>query len=486
MGREIDREHFHDADFARFREHLRAETELLAQWTGEHRFADEHPRGGFELEAWLLDANFQPAMIYDEFRAAVPAGEDARDLIAPELARFNVELNHHPRELRHDALRGFEKDLGELWSLCGRTGREAFDARLMMIGILPTLAESGLCLANISRGMRYHALNEQILRLREGLPLELNIVGRERLHVTHEDVMLEAATASFQIHFQAPRDDAVRLYNASLIATAPLVAVGANAPYLFGKDLWEETRIPLFEEAVESGGLGAGAWGPLRRVSFGSGYARRSLLEVFQENLEHYPVLLPIDYTEADARERLRHLRLHNGTIWRWVRPLIGFCADGRPHFRIEQRVTAGGPTVTDHTANMAFYFGLAWYWARLTDEAPETHLEFAVARDNFYNAARHGLGAHLHWFDDRRCTVKDAILKDLLPLAARGLDDLGLDGEDSGRYLEIIRARTESGHTGAHWQRAFCEKYGRDMTALTRAYYERQESGAPVHTWDL
>lgn len=459
MGREIDREHFEEADFEAFRRRLRDETELLAQWDADGRCTDEHPKGGFELEAWLLDANFQPAAIYDEFREAVPEGPRSRDLVAPELARFNVELNHQPRDLRDRALAGFEEDLGELWALCGRTGREGFDARLMMIGILPTLDEGGLCMQNISRGMRYHALNEQILRLREGLPLELNIVGRERLHVTHEDVMLEAATASFQIHLQAPRDDAVRLYNASIITAAPLVAVGANAPYLFGKDLWEETRIPLFEEAVESGGLGAGAWGPLRRVSFGSGYARRSLLEVFQENLEHYPVLLPIEYTEADARERLRHLRLHNGTIWRWVRPLIGFCENGRPHFRIEQRVTAGGPTVTDHVANMAFYFGLAWTFARLTDEAPESRMEFAVARDNFYNASRHGLGAHLHWFDDRRCTVKDAVLKELLELSARGLSDLGLSGEDSGRYLEIVRARTESGRTGAHWQRAFCEK---------------------------
>ena len=208
----------------------------------------------------------------------------------------------------------------------------------------------------------------------------------------HLDVMLESATTSFQIHFQVPLDLAVRVYNASIIASAPMVAISANSPFMFNKDLWSETRIRLFEQSVEVGGYEDGSHGPMRRVTFGSGYARESLYECFFENLEHYPVLLPTLFD--DEVEELSHLRLHNGTLWRWNRPLIGV-DNGDYSLRIEHRVVPAGPSIIDAVANAAFYYGLT-YELSFMEQAPEQQMGFDRARDNFYNAARLGLDSQI------------------------------------------------------------------------------------------
>ncbi|MCB1819824.1 MAG: hypothetical protein KDI77_18060, partial [Gammaproteobacteria bacterium] len=207
-----------------------------------------------------------------------------------------------------------------------------------------------MSLSNISPLNRYYALNREVLRQRRGLPLRVDIEGRDHLVSEHCDVMLEAATTSFQIHLKAPAQFSRAYYNASIAASAPVLAAAGNAPFLFGKALWEETRIPLFEQAVV-------APGP-PRVSMGSGYATHSLYEVFEENLRVYEPLLPMAF-DAAAKE-FRHLRLHNGVIWRWNRPLVGFDADGAPHLRIEHRALPAGPTFVDMIANAAFYLGLA------------------------------------------------------------------------------------------------------------------------------
>ena len=264
---------------------------------------------------------------------------------------------------------------------------------MLGIGILPTLTDNDLSLDNISSLDRYRALNEQVLRHRQGKTIRLHINGGEHLEVEHKDVMLEAAATSLQIHLQTPQNLAVRYYNASVILSAPLVAVGANAPFMFNRDLWYETRIPVFEQSVDIGGIGGAASGPIHRVTFGSQYARESLFECFNENLEHYPVLLPVSYDSEP--EKLNYLRLHNGTIWRWNRPLIGFDADGTPHLRIEHRTMSSAPSIIDNIANIALYYGLVEYYATCIDP-PESSLAFTDAKDNFYRAAKTGLGHRL------------------------------------------------------------------------------------------
>ena len=354
---------------------------------------------------------------------------------------------------------------------------------MLGIGILPTLTDDDLSLQNISALDRYRALNEQVLRLRKGKTIRLHISGNDHLEVEHKDVMLEAASTSLQIHLQTPQDLAVRYYNASVILSAPLVAVGANAPFLFNRDLWYETRIPVFEQSVDIGGIGGAAGGPIHRVTFGNHYARESLFECFSENLEHYPVLLPVTYDSEP--EQLNYLRLHNGTIWRWNRPLIGFDTDGTPHLRIEHRTMSSAPSMVDNIANIAFYYGLVQYYATCI-EPPEATLSFADAKDNFYRAAQIGLSHRLLWSDGNTYSIKDLVLNKLLPEARTGLDNLGISPGDSERYLAIIESRISSEQTGSQWQRKFAELHQRDMKLLTCSYYQNQQHNKPVHEWDF
>jgi len=477
MGQEIEAVRFTPADFAEFRERLQAETALLAEWFSAHNFSARDRMGGFELEAWLIDEASRPAPVNEVFLKRL-----GNPMVVPELARFNVELNDHPQHLWGSAFSRFEASLGATWRQCARVAAQMHTG-LLMIGILPTVQESELCPENMSDLKRYRALNEQVLRLRGGAPLQLDINGREHLKTAHTSVMLEAATTSFQLHLKVHPGQAVRAYNASIIASAPLVAVTANSPYLFGHDLWDETRVPLFEQAVLVGGLAGASHGPLRRVTFGSGYARETLMECFIENAQHYPVMLPMHY--RDGLEQMAHVRLHNGTIWRWNRPLIGFDYDGMPHLRIEHRVIPAGPTIADMIANAAFFNGLM---QTLMTRAvpPELQLPFAVARDNFYAAAQRGLDAHVCWFDDARGTLRGLVTGQLLPMARQGLQQLEIDRADIDRYLGIIEARMDNGQTGSAWQRACGARHARDMQALAQAYRVHQDAGRPVHEWTV
>jgi len=477
MGQEISGSHFKKQDFERFARRLNEETALLRHWFETDALSRQHGVGGFELEAWLVDRAGLPAPINEQYLALL--GDSA--LYSPELSQFNIELNSTPLPLAGDALRSMHRELEQNWGHCREVAQQ-LEADLVMIGILPTVSNRMLTLEHMSRMERYRALNEQVLRLRQGQPIELDIVGDEHLQTLHGDVMLEAATTSFQIHLQVARDKAVRYYNTMQLLSAPMVAISANSPLLFGKRLWQETRIPLFEQAVAIGGIAGAALGPLRRVSFGSGYARNSMMEVFQENAEHFPLLLPVALDERN--ESLSHLRLHNGTIWRWNRPLVGFDDDGTPHLRIEHRVIPSGPTVLDTIANCAFFYGLAYSLAE-QDEPPEQLLEFSRVRDNFYAAARYGLNATVSWLGGQHGRMAE-LLQQLLPLAREGLDSMGCDDADSDAYLSVIEQRLSSGQTGAAWQLAYIDKHGADLAALVGAYQLRQNSGEPVHSWPL
>ena len=478
MGQEISRSTFTCQDFQRFQTRLREETALLAEWFRKGRFVPGSGVGGFEIEAWLVDRRGMPAPLNQRFLERM-----ANPLVVPELSVFNIELNTPPVPLCGDALRRMHANLDCLWQDCQRVAAE-LDATVTLIGILPTLRDQDLIPENMSSQLRYRAINDQILQRRRGQPMELAIHGTETLRLTHHDVMLEAATTSFQTHLQVTANQAAAFFNAALLSSAPMVAVAANSPLLFGKTLWQETRIPLFEQGVALRG-GEHADDPTRqRVTLGSGYIRESLLELFAENLTHYPPLLPVDLS-AEPAERLPHLRLHNGTIWRWNRPLLGFEADGMPHLRIEHRVMPAGPSIPDTIANAAFYYGLVHGLARMRLSSGAI-MDFAQCRANFYAAARDGLRAEVVWLNGRRGLLQKLVLDELLPLARRELLALEMDAADVTDYLDIIATRAASGRTGAHWQRRFLHRHGPDLAALTLAYRDRQQGGAPVHEWEV
>ena len=470
MGQEIDRARFDPEDFERFTRSVGRETQALNALVERGGLSARGNVGGLELEVWLVDAEGHPCAVNEPFleRLADPK-------VVHELAQFNVELNVRPQQLEGNGLRRLEDDLAATWRACARVADEV-GVTVVAIGILPTVSDAALCPQNMSTSARYRALNEQVLRLRRGQPIELHVNGPESLRSSHADVMLEAAATSLQVHLQVPFARAARYMNAASIVSAVTVAIAANSPFLFGRRLWAETRIPLFEQAVDVGG-------PQRRVTFGSNYVRASLLELFVENHAHYAPILPIDLTAEAAR--FAHLRLHNGTIWRWNRPLVGFDEDGTPHLRVEHRPMAAGPSLIDMAANMAFYLGLVEWYAQL-DEAPEQTLPFSSAKQNFYEAARLGLSGRIDWLDGKRWSLRRLILDALLPLAQRGLEMLGVRRAEIDRTLGVIEARAAHGQTGSAWQCAFIERYGSDFGALVRAYRACSDSGEPVHRWSL
>jgi gamma-glutamyl:cysteine ligase YbdK (ATP-grasp superfamily) len=404
-------------------------------------------------------------------------------MVVEELAQFNVEINTSPQRLEGNCLQTMQAELGQIWQT-GRDTATDLSAELLSVGILPTLSQADLSLDYISDRSRYRALNEQVMQLHGGHPIQLNISGHQPLSLNHPNIMVEAATTSFQIHLQIPLSQAVRYFNAAQILSAPMVAIAANSPYLFGHDLWSETRIPLFEQVMAPGEVEPWMmWPAHSRVSFGEGYVQETMFEWFASNLARYPVLLPEDLGIDPTR--FPHLRLHNGTIWPWNRPLIGFNDDGSPHLRLEHRVVSAPPSLLDAIANAAFFFG-SIYMLATQPEPPETQLPFSQARSNFYTAARDGLHTRVTWLVGKPVELNSVLLNCLLPLARRGLRKLGVDRADIDLYLSPIEGRLQTGQTGSVWQKSYVAKHGPNMSDLTAAYLARQCQGLPVHEWTV
>ncbi|MEQ1827328.1 MAG: hypothetical protein ABL921_15330 [Pirellula sp.] len=469
MGQEIIESHFGHEAFSRFQQRLEDETRLLTEWIADRHLSDRDYVAGLELELCLVDATGQPVASNDRVIRAVNL-----PTVVPELSKFNLEFNVEPVSPRGQGIQRLADSLCESWESC-RAKAGSLGVSIVSIGILPTLRDEHLNLDNMSALHRYRALNEQVLRLRRGRPAHLDISGTESLACEHLDVMLEAATTSLQLHLQVPQARAADAYNLAMILSAPMVAVAANSPLLFGKRLWQETRIPLFEQSVAM-------HGPINRVTFGTGYATKDLSFLFRENENVFPVLLPLDTPQKT--EQVPTLRLHNGTIWRWNRPIVGFDQDGRPHLRIEHRVMAAGPSVIDMTSQMAFFYGLMIEYLSQERNDIGKHLPFLSAWSNFYDAARVGLNANLLWLDGKKWPIHKLILDELVPAAERGLVLLQVDSSSINTWLQTIVERVATGRTGAQWQSEFFIRNGRDSAALVREYRSRQESGEPVHRW--
>jgi len=471
MGQEINDINFTQADFTEFLLRLKRETRLLEKMLENDCFESVKPVAGYELEAWLIDQQGNPAPANEEFLQKLDDNE-----VVSELAQFNVELNGQPKTLEGNTLSLLQAELTSRWHKYQEISH-SMGLDLLAIGILPTVQEHDLCLANMSKLKRYQALNHQILRLRKGRPIDLHIKGKESLKLEHDDVMLEAAATSLQIHLQLDATQAGKYYNLAKIISAPMVAVSANSPFLFGKQLWEESRIPLFEQSISVGGSDYSS-----RVTFGIRYVRKTIQEVFAANCERYPVLLPMLMDEAE--ESLSHMRLHNGTIWRWNRPLVGFNQHGIPHLRIEHRVVPAGPTHIDQIANAAFFFGLITALAQKDDL--EQRISHQHSKDNFYRAAKYGMDTKVNWLDGEVLNLRRLCLDKLLPIAQHGLAMLKINDNESKKYLGIIAARLRNRQTGSSWQKQWVQAYGNDWHKLTLDYRYRQNTQMPVHTWKV
>ncbi|WP_335941073.1 glutamate-cysteine ligase family protein [Streptomyces sp. PTD5-9] len=494
MGEKVVAGAFDLSDRQRYRRKLHRCLEGLERLLAEGRF--DRPRNlmGMEIELNLAGSDGMPKMMNGEVLQRIAS----RDF-QTELGMFNLEVNIVPHPLGG---RVFDQLAEELRTGLGYAHRKAgeVDAGIVMIGILPTLERSDLVASNLSDADRYTLLNDQIVAAR-GEDFSLDIHGVEHLVSTSSSITPEAACTSVQLHLQVTPARFAAVWNAAQAVAGVQIALGANSPFLFGRELWRESRPPLFQQATDTRPPELRNQGVRPRTWFGERWVG-SAYELFEENLRYYPPLLPICGDEdplavldAGGAPGLQELALHNGTVYRWNRPVYGV-ADGVPHLRVENRVLPAGPTVTDVIANAAFYYGLV----RALADAPRpvwTRLPFEAAAENFDAACRHGIDAELLWPRSGRSggpvrTPAVTLVRDeLLPLAAAGLDAWHIAPADRDRYLGVIEGRCRRRVNGASWQ---ADTYHRAreaglarhaaLAATTRRYAELMHSGEPVHRW--
>lgn len=476
MGEEIEKFTFTDEDYARFQQNLTEETELLKSYFENDKFLPGSGNViGLELEAWLVDQNFRPSPKNKQVLEDYPG-----KYVVPELSQFNVEYVSDPYYINPETFTEVYGNLTKMWKNLYAAAQKN-GVTPVAVGILPSLKQSDLVLENMSIQNRYHALNSELLRLRCGNNFCLNIEGHETLNAEFDNLMIESVTTSLQIHTQVNLHTSKRYYNAALFTCIPLVALAGNAPYLFGKDLWDETRIPTFEQVINT--CNDDAIELPDRVFMGSGFIKENLFECFEENLNNFKPLLPIDF-ESDPAD-FKHLMLHNGTAWRWIRPLIGINKKSEVHLRIEQRTPSAGPSLKDVLAHIVFYLGLLTEMAQ-SEEAPESMMEFESLKDSFYNACRFGLSTPVNWPGQKKQPLNELIVNVLLEKSAEGLKKMGFSKQHYEESLMIIKERAESGQTGSVWMRQFLQKHPGDFEKLVEAYSHNQQQDIPVHKWSI
>lgn len=479
----------HEADPERLRlfmQQVLRDARALERMLESDAFETGIVRIGAEQELFLVDSSFRPA---SASKAVLEAIDDPH--FTTELASFNLEANLDPIEAGADSLTRLEKQLEELLAAAYR-GAAAVGVDVAMTGILPTLEKADLTLENMAPVPRYFALADAVYRLR-GRDFEIYIKGLDELRSRHDSVMAEACNTSFQLHYQVDPGSFVHVYNTAQALAAPILSAASNSPLFFGKRLWRETRIALFQQSVDTRGHRSHRRQQQPRVTFGSGWLNDSVLDIFREDIARFPLLLstdvdedPFELLERGEVPSLKALRLHNGTVYRWNRPCYGI-SDGKPHLRIENRVLPAGPTVVDEVANAALWFGSL---KALCDELEDVrdHLTFGEVKENFLAAARLGPRAHLQWLDHTSMPAGELISSELLPRARSGLTALGiLDGD---RYLDVIAERVASRRTGCQWLLESLESMHDEgtlperMASLTAATLSHQKKGQPVHTW--
>ncbi len=447
-------------------------------------------RIGAEQEMFIVKQSGQPAPRVLELLERI---DDER--FTHEIGLFNVEANMAVQEVDAHCLRRMEAEANEIYDI-SRRHAQAMDCDIALVGILPTLSRDHLTLDGMVPTVRYKALNDALRALR-GKDFEFTINGIDQLTVKHDNVMMEACNTSFQVHLQTDPSQFTRVYNIAQLVTAPLMAAAVNSPILLGHRLWHESRIAVFEHSIDARSETHQARGLKPRVHFGDRWVDESVAEIFKEDIARFRVILTTEceddvlgMVERGEAPRLNALRLHNGTVYRWNRPCYGV-HNGVAHLRIENRVIPSGPSVIDEVANAAFFFGMVAGMALSEDDVREK-LAFEHAKSNFLAAAREGLRAQMHWFDDQYLTAQQLILDQLLPLAREGLEQVGIDPEDSRRYLDVVQKRVEDRRTGARWLLDSAQNMHQQgtidqrMRCLVTSMIAQQSSGKPVSQWQL
>ncbi len=455
-------------------------------------FESDVLRIGAEQEMVLVDL--------ENHKAALVAQKALEDLaeypwLESELAQFNLEITLSPQLFTGSCFSNLESE--NLYRLSViREYLEPLNAAPLLTGILPTLRKFDLSLDNMTPKERYRALMEAINKQLLGSEYELRIAGIDELIIKHDSPMLEACNTSFQVHLQVAPADFAHMYNIAQTLSAPVMAIAANSPLVFGKRLWHESRIAMFQQSIDTRSSHRHLRERTPRVDFGNDWLNDGILDIYRDDIARFRVLMSSDVKEDSLEKisrgevpKLKSLQVHNSTVYRWNRPCYGISDNGKPHLRIENRVLPSGPTVLDEVANAAFWLGLmVGFKNRFEDMRP--HILFAEARDNFMKAARYGIDTTFSWLDDRKVTARDLILSELLPIAEEGLHSQKVSGKDINRYLEVIGRRAERHMNGARWllrgYTKLVKEVSKDeaLTVTTATMLQNQRKELPIHEW--
>ena len=457
-------------------------------------FETDVMRIGAEQEMCLVDR--------DTFKAApvnlkVLEGLKGYAWADTELAKFNLETNMTPRVFSGSALSDMQAEVDEHLAIIEQLANKE-NASVLLTGILPTLRKFDLEESNLTPMPRYKALIKAINSHKLDPSYAIRLQGIDELSVTHESPLIEAANTSFQVHLQVTPKEFVKMYNISQVLTGPIMATAANSPLVFGRRLWHENRIALFQQALDTRRTKNHMREHSARVSFGKSWITQSILDIYREDLARFRLLLAADI-DVDSLAQVRNkevpkllaLQVHNSTVYRWNRPCYGISDSGKPHLRIENRVLPAGPTTLDEIANAALWLGSMVGMSDRIDDVRD-HMSFEDASDNFSKAAQFGLDSKFNWFGDGKITAKDLLESEIIPMAREGLKTKGIDTGDIDKYMGIIEERSKRLSTGARWQlRSFTQlrkHVTRDeaLSNITCSMLQNQKLKLPVHEWPV
>jgi len=486
MGEQKVNRSFSDDKKAYFIKHLLDDVAALEYMIANDMIEKGITRIGAEQEFCLVSRDWRPS---SNNIATLKEIDDPH--FTTELAKYNLEINLDPFELKEDSFSRMETQLKSLLDKAARVV-EAKGDRIILTGILPTVSKTHLDISQITPFDRYYALNDMLMSLR-GSHFQLHLHGVDELSITHDSVLFEACNTSFQAHLQIEPSDFVSSYNWSQAITGPVLGVCCNSPLLLGRELWSETRIALFRQSIDTRNLSQALKDQQPRVSFGTNWATGSVADIYKENISKYKIILSSEIDERSLEilkegkiPELKALNLHSGTIYPWNRACYGV-GKGKPHLRIENRYLPAGPSVIDEMANFAFWVGVMMGRPKKYDNLPAT-MDFREAKSNFVKAARYGKDAIMAW-DGYDYSVKKLVQKVLLPIAYEGLDKAGVDQEDIQRLLSVIDQRSR-GNTGSKWMVSNYRrlnsqlKKDKSLRLLTKYTYKNQQLGLPVHRW--
>ncbi len=492
VGAEVEAKSYTREQRQRYREKVRQNLDVFEQMLADSQFEFERPMTGMEIELNLVDDDYQPRFANVEVLAAIADAD-----FQTELAQYNIEMNVQPRPLPGDAALELERDLRASLNNAETKARQT-GARIVPIGILPTIMPEHFAGEWITANNRYTALNDSIFFARgEDIYLDIEGPTGERVATYSDTIAPESACTSVQLHLQVAPQTFAAYWNAAQAIAGPQLALAANSPFFFGKRLHAETRIELFKQATDTRPIELKNQGVRPRVFFGERWIT-SIFDLFEENVRYFPALLaecsdedPVALLEEGRAPTLPELRLHNGTVYRWNRPIYDVVA-GRPHLRVENRVLPAGPSMIDVLANAAFYYGVVRYLA--TEDRPIwTKMSFPAAEENFRLCARDGIDARVYWPGFGEVGADELVLRHLLPLAHEGLTEWGVSEAVRDRYLSVIEGRCTTGVNGATWQTAKVrrlEAAGADrrsaLAEMLAEYAARMHANEPVHTWPL